>query len=41
MEASGLQVTYSGGAVVVYAGFALLIIGVFLMFYTSFRRLWA
>ena len=41
VEASGLQVTYSGGAVVVYAGFALLIIGVFLMFYTSFRRLWA
>jgi cytochrome c biogenesis protein len=41
VEASGLQVTYSGGTVVVYAGFVLLILGVFLMFYTSHRRLWA
>lgn len=41
VEASGLQVTYSGGTGVVYAGFALLILGVFLMFYTSHRRLWA
>ncbi|MCP5158952.1 MAG: cytochrome c biogenesis protein ResB [Gammaproteobacteria bacterium] len=40
VEASGLQVTRSGGAVVVYIGFALLIIGVFVMFYTSHRRLW-
>ena len=41
VEASGLQITYSGGAAVVYTGFTLLILGIFLMFYTSFRRLWA
>lgn len=41
VEASGLQVTHSGGTVVVYTGFALLIMGVFVMFYTSHRRLWA
>ncbi len=41
VEASGLQVTHSGGVGVVYTGFALLIIGVFIMFYTSHRRLWA
>ncbi len=40
VEASGLQVTRSSGAVVVYFGFALLTIGVFVMFYTSYRRLW-
>ncbi|MDG4555508.1 MAG: cytochrome c biogenesis protein ResB [Candidatus Competibacter sp.] len=41
VEASGLQVTHSGGVGVVYTGFSLLIIGVFIMFYTSHRRLWA
>jgi cytochrome c biogenesis protein len=41
VEASGLQVTHSGATGVVYAGFAFLIIGVFLLFYTSHRRLWA
>jgi cytochrome c biogenesis protein len=40
VEASGLQVTRSSGTAVVYTGFALLIIGVFVMFYTSHRRLW-
>ena len=41
VEASGLQVAHSGAASAVYAGFALLSIGVFLLFYTSHRRLWA
>jgi len=41
VEASGLQVTHSGGTVVVYAGFALLVTGIFIMFYTAHRRLWA
>jgi len=41
VEASGLQVTYSGGTVVVYTGFALLVMGIFIMFYTSHRRIWA
>jgi cytochrome c biogenesis protein len=41
VEASGLQVTHSGATGVVYAGFAFLSIGVFLLFYTSHRRLWA
>ncbi|MEZ5574581.1 MAG: cytochrome c biogenesis protein ResB [Candidatus Competibacteraceae bacterium] len=41
VEASGLQVTHSGGVSVVYTGFALLVIGVFIMFYTSHRRVWA
>ena len=40
IEASGLQVTRSSGATVVYLGFALLTIGVFVMFYTAYRRLW-
>jgi cytochrome c biogenesis protein len=40
VEASGLQVTRSSGAVVVYLGFALLTVGVFVLFYTSYRRLW-
>jgi len=40
IEASGLQITRSSGAAVVYLGFALLTIGVFVMFYTSYRRLW-
>lgn len=41
VEASGLQVTRSGGATIVYAGFLLLVIGIFIMFYTSHRRIWA
>lgn len=41
VEASGLQVTHSNATGVVYAGFAFLSIGVFLLFYTSHRRLWA
>ena len=41
VESSGLQVTHSGAAGVVYAGFAFLVIGIFIMFYTSHRRLWA
>ena len=41
VEASGLQFTHSGGVSVVYTGFALLVIGVFIMFYTSHRRVWA
>lgn len=41
VEASGLQVTRSDGVAVVYTGFAMLIMGVFIMFYTSHRRLWA
>lgn len=40
IEASGLQVTYSSGTSVVYVGFGLLIIGVFIMFYSSHRRIW-
>ena len=41
VEASGLQVTHSGATGVVYAGFAFLVIGIFVLFYTSHRRLWA
>lgn len=41
VEASGLQVTHSGATGVVYLGFACLVIGIFIMFYTSYRRLWA
>lgn len=41
VEASGLQVTHSGGTTVVYAGFGFLITGIFVMFYTSHRRIWA
>jgi len=40
VEASGLQVTHSGGTFIVYAGFLLLVTGVFIMFYTSHRRIW-
>ena len=41
VEASGLQVTRSGATGAVYLGFAFLVIGVFIMFYTSHRRVWA
>lgn len=40
VEASGLQVTHGSATPVVYAGFAFLIIGVFVMFYTCQKRLW-
>ncbi|CDH46034.1 cytochrome c biogenesis protein ResB [Candidatus Contendibacter odensensis] len=41
VEASGLQVTHSNATGMVYTGFAFLVIGIFIMFYTSYRRLWA
>jgi len=41
VEASGLQVTHSPGKSTVYLGCALLIIGVFLLFYLPQRRFWA
>jgi cytochrome c biogenesis protein len=41
VEASGLQVTHSSGTWVVYTGFAFLVTGIFIMFYTSYRRIWA
>ena len=41
VEASGLQVTYSPGKSTVYFGCALLIVGVFLLFYLPQRRFWA
>jgi cytochrome c biogenesis protein len=40
IEASGLQITRSPGKNVVYFGSAMLIIGVFLLFYVSHRRIW-
>lgn len=40
VQASGLQIARAPGKNVVYLGFALLIAGVFLMFYVSHRRLW-
>ncbi len=41
VEASGLQVARSGGTTVVYVGFGFLVTGIFIMFYTSHRRVWA
>jgi cytochrome c biogenesis protein len=41
IQASGLQITRSPGKDVVYAGFGLLIGGVFVMFYVPHRRIWA
>jgi len=41
VEASGLQVTHSPGKPIVYLGCALLIAGVFLLFYLPQRRFWA
>jgi cytochrome c biogenesis protein len=40
-QATGLQITYAPGKNVVYAGSALLVAGVFLLFYVSQRRVWA
>lgn len=40
IEASGLQITRSPGQDVVYFGSAMLIIGVFLLFYVAHRRIW-
>lgn len=41
VEASGLQITRSPGKAIVYLGCAMLIIGVFLLFYLPQRRFWA
>lgn len=41
IQASGLQITRAPGKNVVYIGFGMLIIGVFLMFYLPHRRMWA
>lgn len=41
VEASGLQIAHSPGKPVVYIGCAMLIIGVFLLFYLPQRRFWA
>ena len=41
IQASGLQITRAPGKNVVYLGFGMLIIGVFIMFYLPQRRLWA
>ena len=40
VQASGLQIAHSPGKPVVYAGCALLVIGVFLLFYVPQRRVW-
>ncbi|WML91910.1 cytochrome c biogenesis protein ResB [Thiothrix lacustris] len=40
IEASGLQITRSPGKDVVYFGSAMLVLGVFLLFYISHRRIW-
>lgn len=40
VQASGLQIARAPGKNVVYLGFALLTVGVFVMFYISHRRLW-
>lgn len=41
IQSSGLQITRAPGKNVVYFGFAMLILGVFMMFYLPQRRLWA
>lgn len=40
-QATGLQITRAPGKNVVYAGSAMLTLGVFLLFYVSHRRVWA
>ena len=40
-QATGLQITRAPGKNVVYAGSAMLVLGVFLLFYVSHRRVWA
>ena len=40
-QATGLQITRAPGKNIVYAGSAMLTIGVFLLFYVSHRRVWA
>lgn len=40
IQSSGLQIAKAPGKNVVYLGFALLILGVFMMFYIAQRRLW-
>ena len=40
-QASGLQIAKAPGKYVVYPGCAMLILGVFLMFYAPQQRLWA
>lgn len=39
-EASGLQIARAPGQSTVYAGSTMLIIGIFLLFYVSYQRLW-
>ncbi len=39
-EATGLQITKTPGKIYVYIGFAMLITGVFLLFYISYQRCW-
>lgn len=39
-EATGLQITRTPGQKIVYLGFGMLIIGVFLLFYIAHQRLW-
>lgn len=40
VQASGLQLTRSPGKAIVYAGSALLVLGIFAMFYIRERRIW-
>ncbi|WP_081633242.1 cytochrome c biogenesis protein ResB [Spiribacter salinus] len=40
-QATGLQITHAPGKNVVYAGSGLLILGIFMLFYVSQRRVWA
>jgi cytochrome c biogenesis protein len=39
-QASGLQITRSPGKNIVYFGCAMLIVGIFMMFYVAHQRLW-
>ncbi len=40
IQAAGLQITHHPGTVVVYTGAAMLVLGVFLLFFLSHRRIW-